>query len=228
MGTKRVGLARTQALIENLKRSLTMTDSEISCKKITLANGVKVTAGGLDVEDGNTTLQACSFGSKTGLKITSATAQTATIAVTNGVNVDISVTQPAGTSIKHLICTPAGDIVTAGADGDDFDINVGTSAGGGQLIASTALMDDGGSAVTWKAFTPLYVIENSHGHAANQFVAGVGPFGGPATTEAITPIASLYSAAERTVHIRFKALANDLATAATKIRVVAVFEFQSH
>ena len=53
--------------------------------------------------------------------------------------------------------------------------------------------------------------EQNHGNAfANMN-------GGPATSEAMTLAGSLYSAAARTLHIRIKPLANDLATAATTI-----------
>ena len=156
----------------------------------------------------------------------SVTATSDTIAVTKDVNYDITVgTQPAGTTLKDLIVYNAGAIVTAGASGDDLDISVGTSSGGGELMGAKALLDDGASAVTWATSTPLWVFENGHGHAANQFVVGVGPFGGPATTEAITPIATFYSAAERTIYVRFTAITHDLATAATTIKVTAVFQY---
>jgi len=148
---------------------------------------------------------------------------TGTIAVTAGENYDLAFAQPAGTTLKELILIPAGNIVTAGGSGDDVDISMGADSSYTDLLAATALMDDGGAAVTWVANTPLHVIENSHGHAANQFVAGVGPFGGPATTEAITPAATLYSSAARTVNVRFTPISNDLATAATTIKAIAVF-----
>ena len=108
---------------------------------------------------------------------------TGTIAVTADTNTDVSFTQPADTIIRNLIAIPAGNIVTAGASGDDVDFDLGTSAGGGQLIDQKAILDDGGSAVTWTANAPLYIIQNSHGHAANAFVGtGVtaGVVGGPA------------------------------------------------
>jgi|6_EtaG_2_1085325.scaffolds.fasta_scaffold36840_4 hypothetical protein len=153
-------------------------------------------------------------------------ATSGTIAVTKDINYDISLgTQPAGTVLNDLIVYNAGAIVTAGASGDDLDISVGTASGGAELLAATALLDDGGSAVTWAANTPLRVIENGHGHAANQFVVGVGPHGGPATTEAITPAASYYSSADRSVYVRFTSITHDLATAATTIKVTAIFKY---
>ena len=88
---------------------------------------------------------------------------TGTIAVTDDTNTDVSFTQPAGTIIRNLIAIPAGNIVTGGSSGNDLDFSLGTAAGGGQIIATEAILDDGGSAVTWAANAPLYLIQNSHG-----------------------------------------------------------------
>ena len=153
-------------------------------------------------------------------------ATTGTIAVTADETYDVSFTQPADTIIRSLIAIPAGNIVTAGASGDDVDFDLGTAAGGGQLIDEEAILDDGGSAVTWSANAPLYIIQNSHGHAANQFVSTAttaGVVGGPATSEAIAIAATLYSASARTLYIRLKPLANDLATAATTVTYLIEF-----
>lgn len=151
---------------------------------------------------------------------------TGTIAVTADTNTDVSFTQPADTIIRNLIAIPAGNIVTAGASGDDVDFDLGTSAGGGQVIDQKAILDDGGSAVTWTANAPLYIIQNSHGHAANAFVGtGVtaGVVGGPATSEAIVIAATLYSAAARTLHMRLTPIGADLATAATTVTFLIQF-----
>ena len=153
-------------------------------------------------------------------------ATTGTIAVTADATYDVSFTQPADTIIRSLIAIPAGNIVTAGASGDDVDFDLGTAAGGGQLIDEKAILDDGGAAVTWTANVPLYIIQNSHGHAANAFVGtGVtaGVVGGPATSEAIVIASTLYSAAARTLHARLKPLANDLATGATTVTYLVEF-----
>ena len=153
-------------------------------------------------------------------------ATTGTIAVTADATYDVSFTQPADTIIRNLIAIPAGNIVTAGASGDDVDFDLGTAAGGGQLIDEEAILDDGGSAVTWSANAPLYIIQDSHGHAANQFVSTAttaGVVGGPATSEAIAIAATLYSASARTLYIRLKPLANDLATAATTVTYLIEF-----
>ena len=153
-------------------------------------------------------------------------ATTGTIAVTADATYDVSFTQPADTIIRNLIAIPAGNIVTAGASGDDVDFDLGTAAGGGQLIDEKAILDDGGSAVTWTANVPLYLIQNSHGHAANAFVGtGVtaGVVGGPATSEAIVIAATLYSSSARTLYARLKPLANNLATAATTVTYLVEF-----
>jgi len=151
---------------------------------------------------------------------------TGTIAVTDDTNTDVSFTQPADTIVRNLIAVPAGNIVTGGSSGNDVDLSLGTAAGGGQLIATKAILDDGGSAVTWTANAPLYIIQNSHGHAANAFVGtGVtaGVVGGPATSEAIVIAATLYSAAARTLHVRLTPIGADLATAATTVTFLVEF-----
>ena len=151
---------------------------------------------------------------------------TGTIAVTASANTDASFTQPADTIIRNLIAVPAGNIVTAGASGDDVDFSLGTASGGTQIVATEAILDDGGSAVTWTANAPLYLIQNSHGHAANQFVSTAttaGVVGGPATSEAIVIAATLYTASARTLYTRLTPLANNLATAATTVTYLVEF-----
>ena len=151
---------------------------------------------------------------------------TGTIAVTDDTNTDVSFTQPADTIIRSLIAIPAGNIVTAGGSGNDVDFSLGTSSGGTQLIATEAILDDGGSAVTWTANAPLYIIQNSHGHAANAFVGtGVtaGVVGGPATSEAIVIAGTLYTASARTLYGRLTPIGAALATAATTVTFLVEF-----
>ena len=155
------------------------------------------------------------------------TVTTATIAVTDDTNTDVSFTQPAGAIIRNLIAIPAGNIVTGGTSGNDVDFSLGTAAGGGQIIATEAILDDGGSAVTWAANAPLYLIKDSHGHGANAFVTTsvtAGVVGGPATSEAIVIASTLYSAADRTLHARLTPIGADLATAATTVKYVVQFQ----
>ncbi len=150
---------------------------------------------------------------------------TATIAVTDDTNTIVTIAQPAGTVLTNLIAYPQGNLVTAGSSGNDLDIFIGTASAGAQLLAATAVLDDGGAAVTWTANVPLYLIENSHGKAANQFATtGVGPKGGPATTEAIVIAGALYSAAARNVFITLRPIGADLATAATTVTYIAQFQ----
>ena len=151
---------------------------------------------------------------------------TGTIAVTDDTNTDASFTQPADTIIRNLIAVPAGNIVTGGSSGNDVDFSLGTSSGGTQIIATEAILDDGGSAVTWTANAPLYIIQNSHGHAANQFVSTsttAGVVGGPATSEAIVIAATLYTASARTLYTRLTPIGADLATAATTVTYLIEF-----
>lgn len=152
---------------------------------------------------------------------------TDTIAVTDDTHTDVSFTQPAGTIIRNLIAVPAGNIVTGGSSGNDVDFSLGTSSGGAQIIATEAILDDGGSAVTWAANAPLYLIQDSHGHAANQFVSTsttAGVVGGPATSEAIVIASTLYSASDRTLYARLTPIGADLATAATTVKFIIQFQ----
>ena len=150
---------------------------------------------------------------------------TGTIAVTDDTNTIVTIAQPAGTILTNLIAYPQGNLVTAGSSGNDLDIFIGTASAGAQLLAATAILDDGGAAVTWTANVPLYIIENSHGKAANQFATtGVGPKGGPATTEAVVIAGALYSAAARSIYVTLRPIGADLATAATTVTWIAQFQ----
>lgn len=166
------------------------------------------------------------IGAASSLQLIGVTATTGTIAVTDDTNTIVTIAQPAGTILKDLIAYPAGNIVTGGSSGNDLDIFIGTASAGAQLLAATALLDDGGAAVTWTANVPLYIIENSHGQAANAFAtAGIGPKGGPATSEAIVIAAALYSAAARDIFVTLRPIGADLATAATTVKYIAVFQY---
>jgi hypothetical protein len=170
---------------------------------------------------------AFALGGNGALKQEAKTATSATIAVTHSTDYAVpAIEQPAGTFLKDVIFINAGDIVTNGSSGNDFDFEIGTAASGGQIVALTALLDDGGSAVTWSANVPLYVIANGEGVAANQFATtGVGPLGGPATTEAIALAGATYSAAARDLHVNFRPHTGNLTTAATTIKVIMVFQY---
>jgi len=150
---------------------------------------------------------------------------TGTIAVTDDTNTIVTIAQPAGTILTNLIAYPQGNLVTGGSSGNDLDISIGTASAGAQLLAATAILDDGGAAVTWTANVPLYVIENAHGKAANQFATtGVGPKGGPATSEAVVIAGALYSAGARNIFVTLRPIGADLATAATTVTYIAQFQ----
>ena len=177
-----------------------------------------------DVTDGAVASDVRSLSERVGAQVE---VTTGTIAVTDDTNTDVSFTQPAGTIIRNLIAIPAGNIVTAGGSGNDVDFSLGTASGGGQIIATEAILDDGGSAVTWAANAPLYLIQNSHGHGANAFVSTsvtAGVVGGPATSEAIVIASTLYSAADRTLHARLTPIGADLGTAATTVKFIVQFQ----
>jgi hypothetical protein len=160
-----------------------------------------------------------------GMTMSSGTATSATIAVTHSTDYAVpAIEQPAGTILKDVIFINAGDLVTNGSSGNDLDFDIGTSAAGAQIVALTALLDDGGGAVTWTANVPLWVIANGEGVAANQFATtGVGPKGGPATTEAIVLAAATYSATARDLHVNFRPHTGNMTTAATTVKVIMTF-----
>ena len=190
----------------------------VGCNSTLSVAGVLTAAGDLNI------------GTASGYKVGGTTVTTGTIAVTAGENYDVSFTQPAGTIIRNVWAIPAGNIVTAGSGGDDLDWSFGTSAGGAQLVAATAILSPALGAETWSANTPLNLIRDSNGHAANAFVAATtnlaGVIGGPTSSEAIAIVATLYSAAERTLHMRLTPVSvNNLATAATTVKFVIEFQY---
>ena len=161
------------------------------------------------------------------MQVVSKTATSATIAVTDDTDYAVpAISQPAGTFLKDVIFLNSGNVVTAGSSGNDLQFEIGTAVSGAQIVALTDLLADGGAAVTWTANTPLFVIRDGMGLAANQFATtGVGPKGGPATTEAIVLAAATYSAAARDLHVNFRANGADLTTAATTVKVIMVFQY---
>ena len=171
-----------------------------------------------------------SIGATSAYAVSSATATSSTIAVTHSTNTPVpAISQPAGTIIKDVIFINAGNLVTNGSSGNDLDFDIGTSAAGAQIVALTALLDDAGGAVTWTANSPLWVIRDSNGHAANAFAAGTtnlaGTTGGPATSEAIALASTLYSAAARDIHVNFRPHTGNMTTAATTVKVIMTFMY---
>ena len=186
---------------------------------------VQVTGSGVTSTSEATFSGGLTIGDTGALKLSSATATSATIAIAHSTDYAVpGITQPAGTILKDVIFISNGAFVTAGNNGDDLDFEIGTAVSGAEIVALTALLDDGGAAVTWSANVPLYIIRDSQGLAANQFATtGVGPKGGPATTEAIVIAGPLYSAAARDLHVNFRPVATNLATAAATVKVIMTF-----
>ena len=199
----------------------------------TAAEFAEVFESNLNLTDGGTVAGATIFsggitlGESGAMKIVSKTATSATIAVTDDTDYAVpAISQPAGTFLKDVIFLNAGNVVTAGSSGNDLDFEIGTAASGAQIIALVDLLADGGAAVTWTANTPLFVVRDGMGLAANQFATtGVGPKGGPATTEAIVLAGATYSAAARDLHVNFRANGADLTTAATTVKVIMNFMY---
>jgi len=200
MGTKRVGLARVEALIENLKRELA------------LGSGSSIVADSLSLSSAGTSVVT-----------EKAVTTTVTITAPTADDSDGSFVQPAGTHIKELILVPQAAITTGNTGGtDELDFSLGTAAGGGQLLAAKALLD--GQAVTAAANTPLYLISDGQSTMGSTNAFAAVP-GGPATSEASPLAATTFSAAARTLHVRFKAVVTNL-TAVGDVKIIAVFSSQ--
>jgi len=150
------------------------------------------------------------------------------LAVTHTTNYDIAISQPERTYLKDMILFNESAVVTNGSSGHDLDISMGVASSYTDLLAASALLDDGGSAVTWAANTPLRIVHDGIGHAAQAFVntavTAAGVIGGPATSEAIAILLTPYSAAGRTINIRFTPLTGDLTTAAATITATCIFQ----
>jgi hypothetical protein len=165
------------------------------------------------------------LGSSAGAIVTkSVTSGTIPLAVQ--VNAVPPIKQPAGTFIKDVFFTSAGNIVTAGAAGDHFRFRIGTAVGGGQIVANKNLLNNGGVAVTWVENVPLPVIKDGMGQDADAFAdGGIGPLGGPATSEAIVLAGATYSAGARDIHVTFETRGHDLTAGDTTIKVVIRFMY---
>ena len=138
-----------------------------------------------------------------------------TITVTAAANTDSSFTQPANTFLRDLILVPKGAITCGDNASDELDFSLGTASGGGQLLAAKAWLD--GADVSAAANTPFYLIENGMGKAANGHICS-----GVATSEASAVAGNLFSSAERTLHVRFTPINQNLA-ATSSVTIIAVF-----
>ena len=167
------------------------------------------------------------LGTSTGAIVTKS-ATSGTISVTAGDDTSVPpIKQPAGTFIKDVFFTSAGNIVTAGHAGDEFIFSIGTAEGGQDIVQNKALLNDvGAGAVTWVANVPLPVIKDGMGQAANTFATGgIGPLGGPLTSDAIVLLGATYSEVARNIHVVFEPVQNDLVSLPTTIKVIIRFMY---
>jgi len=150
--------------------------------------------------------------------VTSTESVVVAISATATATSDGTVVQPANTTIKSVYVIPQGTITTGGTSGDDLDISIGAASNFADIVATKALLDDGGAAVSMSKGMVLPIIKEFQGSAANDHAEQ-----GVATSEAIAIAAGgLTTAASRNVNVRFTTLASDLG-ATDSVRVV--FEF---
>ena len=124
---KRLGLARAAALIEDLKRELSLGSSGISCTSVTASTAIE-SAGTLSTT-GNTTLSGNVKGT-IGLK-------SATISATSGTTWSSgAISIPANSIISELGVVVSAEVTLA--DAGTVSVKFGTSAAGAQFVANTA------------------------------------------------------------------------------------------
>jgi len=156
------------------------------------------------------------------VRLSSAESAWTNIPVAHGSTDVAAITQPANTVIKDLFIVSNSIISTSGASGDGLDMSIGTGVGGAQIMALCEILDDGGSAVNLQANTPLYIIENSHGQAANWAAPDT------ATSEATTGklVAGLLDSgtSSREIHVRIDVIDADLTSATADIKIGVVFQ----
>ena len=150
MGSRRIGLARTQALFENLKRTLTMSGTTFSGATLsgcTISGDQTVTGTGID---------AFSRSDETTLS-TSAGSQ----------DNDVSITLPAGAMIIDVGIVISDAVVINSAA--DLSVSVGTSAGGTQICTAAKLISNNTAAAAGEAINVIGA--NGEGAASLAFVA---------------------------------------------------------
>jgi len=211
---KRIGKYK----ISNRESALNLTDGGQVGGNLSVTGTTAVT--GASTFTGLTSHTAGALlGGSGGYKFTSATATSATIAVTDDTDYAVpAIEQPAGTVIWDVIFIPAGNIVTGGSGGNDLDFEIGTAASGAQLCVLKAILDDGGSAITWTANYPISPFQNGAGRPADYAIGS-----SVATSEATVWAATPYSAAARDIHVNFRPGGADLGTAATTVKVIMTF-----
>ena len=153
-------------------------------------------------------------------KLSSAQSDWTAIPIAHGTTAVAAITQPANTVIKDLWVLAGSIISTSGVNGDGMDMRIGTSAAGAEVMALCEILDDGGAAVHLQANSPLYIIENGHGQAANWAAPDT------ATSEATTGtlVAGLLDSgtSSRSLVVNFDVIDADL-TAAGNVKIGVVF-----
>ncbi len=157
MGSKRVGLARTQKLIENLNRALAMGGSDITCETLTADTGVTATTGDVKASDGNVVIESAAKGIKTDIK-------TVTQATNNTTGVTIN---------GHAgIITNAGQAVTAN---QNVEFTVTNSAAKATSLILLSVQDE-------NTVNHMQLVAASHTHADGSFKITLANTGGSDTS----------------------------------------------
>jgi hypothetical protein len=175
MGNKRVGLARTQALIENLKRSLdfngaTFTDIKISTSQDVTASGTFKLSG-----DSRTGLEAC--------------VHSETIEATSGTTWSSGALKiPA-----HAVITDVGAVVTSalGFGSGKVGLKAGTAAAGTQIavLDADALTGTATSLAVGKGTSTIDTLRTALGGASLPVIAADAAYGASARDIHITAVA---------------------------------------
>tara|TARA_R110000824_G_scaffold192970_4_gene375259 strand:- start:251 stop:817 length:567 start_codon:yes stop_codon:yes gene_type:complete len=156
------------------------------------------------------------------VRVSTAESAWTNIPVAHGSTDVAAITQPANTVIKDLFIVADTIISTSGVSGDGMDMSIGTAAGGAQIMALCEILDDGGAAVSLQAGTPVYIVENCHGQAANWAAPDT------ATSEATTGklVAGLLDSgsSSREIHVRLDVIDANLTSATGSIKIGVVFQ----
>ena len=173
MGTKRVGLARTQALIENLKRSLTLTGTTITGATLsggtvsgcTISGDSNVTGGGV-----------CAM----------AYSDAGTVSQATG-DYDATIALPANALILDMGFKVNTAIGGTGSTGVKINVSFGTTASGAELVTGVDVCNANSSMAAGAAMSVV---------AQNKGDASGAAFGG------IKDAATLWASASRNIFMR--------------------------
>ncbi len=150
MGSKRIGLARVESLIEGLKRDLALSSTTLT----------GATLSGCTISGDHTI-------TGTGINAFSRTDETTLSTSTGAQNNDVSITLPAGAMIIDVGIVISDAVVINSAA--DLNISVGTSAGGTQICTAAKLISNNTAAAAGEAINVIGA--NGEGAASLAFVA---------------------------------------------------------